>query len=454
MLTAENQPKRRLSVSSTAPDRDDWVPAGLNLMTLVVIRWVASVGQAAAILIVGYLLKYNLPLVACAAAIALLAGSNLYVGSHRRRRNWLTVRRATWILGFDIVQLGILLGLTGGLVNPFAVLLLAPVAVSATILSRRATLVLSELCFLTITMLAFLHFPLPWGPDGIRLPVIYTLGSWTALCVALVFVGAYVWTASDDARRLSSALAQSEADLAREREMSSLGALAAAAAHELGSPLATIAVVAKELSRQVPKDSPFAEDIDLLTSQSDRCREILHGLENRRDADGGAPYHRLLLSALVEAAAEDHVPDEIAFDIVVDPESVGPEPELIRSPEFLNGIGNFLSNAGQFARSLVEVRIRWDDETVELVIADDGPGFSNSVLKSAGEPYISTRAGVDGHMGLGIFIATTLLERLGAQLSFSNADGAVVSVQWSRAEIDAATAQNDPAKGGIPADLG
>ncbi len=410
-------------------------PAGLNLKTLVAIRWTAVAGQIATVMVVAYMLNFALPIAALLAGIAILVGSNLYLGFGRRGRRWLTVRRATWVLGFDILQLAFLLGLTGGLLNPFVVLMLAPVAVSATILTRNTTLKLCVLDFAAITWLAFWHLPLPWAGSGIALSPIYVLGSWTAMSVALVFIAAYVWTASDEARRLSSALAKSEAALAKERELSSLGALAAAAAHELGSPLATIAVVAKELSLQVPPGSDLAEDIDLLRSQSDRCRDILHQLEERPPADGGEPFHLLSLTALVETAAEDHLPDEIDFDILAVLEQEGPEPEVPRSPEFLNGIGNLISNAGQFARTRVEVRVGWNAKTVTVVVQDDGPGFPNSVLRSAGEPYISTRAGVDGHMGLGIFVATTLLEGMGATVSYENAGGARVNVVWPRSKL-------------------
>lgn len=410
----------------------DIAPTGLHLKTLVAIRWTAAVGQLLAVLIVAYLLEFEMPVGPLLGGIAILAATNFYLASRRRSRRWLTVGRATLILGFDILQLGVLLGMTGGLNNPFAVLLLTPVAVSATILSRGATLRLCLLGFVAITLLAFVHLPLPWGPSGIELPPIYILGSWTALCVALVFIAAYVWTASDESRRLTSALAKSEEELAKERELSSLGALAAAAAHELGSPLATIAVVAKELSLQVKPGTDLAEDIELIRGQSDRCRDILHQLEKHPTADGGEPFHRLPLTALVEAAAEDHVPDDIDFEIIFDQAPEHPEPNVPRSPEFLNGIGNLISNAGQFARDRVEVHVSWNREVVDLVVRDDGPGFPNSVLKAAGEPYISTRAGEDGHMGLGIFVATTLLEKMGAQVTFENAGGARVNVQWPR----------------------
>ena len=218
--------------------------------------------------------------------------------------------------------------------------------------------------------------------------------------------------------------------------MSALGALAAAAAHELGSPLATIAVVSKELQSAVPADSPIREDIELLKSQSDRCRNILTGL-SRRPGNDGDPFETLPLSTLVELATDAHVPDEIDMEIVIDESCEGPEPRVRRTPEFLNGLGNFASNAGQFARQRITIRLYWTACDVRVAVHDDGPGFSSSVLQVLGEPYMSTRAGRDGHMGLGVFIATTLLERIGGETTFRSRKGAEILVCWPRDVLEA-----------------
>jgi two-component system sensor histidine kinase RegB len=266
----------------------------------------------------------------------------------------------------------------------------------------------------------------------VSLPFPYALGVWTALCVASAFIAAYIWSVADEARRMSDALAATEASLNRAQNLSALGGLAAAAAHELGSPLATIAVVAKELSREVPEDSPFAEDVALLISQSDRCRDILAGLSQRPDMADHRPLERLKFSVLAAQACEPYRGGEVALDIVSDSAPDSTEPEAPESHEFIHGVGNIIQNAVQFASKRVTLLLYWDDRVVRLTVQDDGPGFSAAVLASIGEPYISTRGGDQGHMGLGVFIAQTLLETGGAELAFANRDGAEVVIRWPR----------------------
>ncbi|MBO6836786.1 MAG: ActS/PrrB/RegB family redox-sensitive histidine kinase [Alphaproteobacteria bacterium] len=410
-------------------------PVGLSLTSLIMLRWIAVAGQMATVLVIHFAFGFDLAVFPCLIAIGALAASNLALMASKRRR--LTELRAASLLAFDLLQLASLIGLTGGLQNPFALLLLAPVTVSATILSRRATLALTSLAVMAATFVTFFHLPLPWrGDEGLQLPLVYMLGIWTALTMSIVFMATYVWTASEESRRLSDALSESAAALARERELSALGALAAAAAHELGSPLATIAVVSKELMSEVDKDSPLYEDVELLKSQSDRCREILVGLSHQPDATGD-PFETLPLSNLVELAVDEHVPDHVELDILIDESCEGPEPMVRRTPEFLHGLGNFASNAGQYAKKQVWIRIYWTPRDVWISVHDDGPGFSHSVLQMLGEPYMSTRAGQDGHMGLGVFIATTLLERIGGHSAFRNRRGAEALVHWDRDDLEA-----------------
>jgi two-component system sensor histidine kinase RegB len=409
----------------------------LRVGTLIQIRWIAIGGQTFAVLTVSLLLAFDLPLIACLSVIAASVASNIWLTRRRAPRARLGDREAALVLGFDLVQLSVLLFLTGGIHNPFFMLILAPVTVSATILSRGATIVLVGMAIVSVTIIGIWHFPLPWGPGEFLQPVTYVMGIWTSLLVATVFISAYVWSVAEEARRMSEALATTRQELAREQRFTALGGLAAAAAHELGSPLATIAVVAKELSRSAPKDSAMAEDVDLLLSQSDRCRDILAELGRRPEEMGGMPFERMPLSALVEEAAE-HVrsgPAEVSFARAAGNDA--PEPEVARSPDVMLALGTLIQNATQFARKNVEVGMSWTSREVRIVISDDGPGFAPDVLAVLGEPYISSRAGEEGHMGLGIFIAQTMLERTGATLTFRNSDGAEVVIRWPRAMLEA-----------------
>ena len=412
----------------------------LRVGTLILIRWIALGGQALAILTVRFGMGYELPVAACFAAIAISAVSNGWLAARRAPRARLGDREAALALGFDLLQLAALLFLTGGLHNPFAILILAPVTVSATILSRNATAGLVVMAIAMISVLAVWHMPLPWNPPGGFVhPLRYVLGLWAGLSVAAVFVSAYVWSVAEEARRMSEAFAETRQALAREQRFAAVGGLAAAAAHELGSPLATIAVVAGELARTVPPDSDLADDVQLLISQSNRCRDILAELSRHPGDVAGMPFEHTPLSALVEEAAKPHERDrqDIHLDIGLDPRDESAEPEIARSPEILLAVGTLIQNAVQFARGKVEVTIAWSAEEGGISILDDGPGFPHDVLTAIGEPYISSRGNEEGHMGLGIFIAQTLLERAGATISFGNNDGAEVVIRWPRAMLEA-----------------
>lgn len=417
--------------------RPDFRP-GLSARTLALIRWIAAAGQLTAVLVVEYTLHYALALTSCLVVIALLSLSNLVLTFWRDPRGRISDKAAAFFMAFDIVEITALSFFTGGLHNPFTLLLLAPVTVSASALSRSQTAGLAALAIACITFLAFFHYPLPWVREfGLVLPLNYMLGVWTALAVAVAFTASYVWSVVEEGRRVADALTASEAALAREQQMSALGGLAAAAAHELGSPLATIAIVAKELKDQIPEGSAAMEDVDLLISQTTRCRDILAGIARAPEAArGAAAIVEASLIGLVEEAAENHVPAAITLDIQVDASSAGPEPLVLRSPEILQGLGNLIQNAGQFARTKVALTLGWSEERIWILVADDGPGFPAWMLANLGEPYLSTRAGDGEHLGLGVFIAITLLQRTGAHISFQNRAGAEVALRWDRKALE------------------
>lgn len=415
-----------------------------RVRTMLVIRWVGILGQAAALAVVIEWLGFSLPVTDCIAVTLASVLVNLHLILTRDGSAWLTQRQATAHLGFDLIQLSALLYLTGGLENPFAMMIVVPVTVSATILPLSSTVMLALGACALETLLALYHRPLPWTEPGLVLPQIYVFGVWVALMSTTAFIAAYAWRVANEARGMSTALEATRMALAREQRAAALGALAAAAAHELGSPLGTIAVVAKELIHDVPADSPWRDDIELLISQSNRCRDILAQLSTSPNAEGDTPFGRPPLTLLLQDIA-DGILTPRPIRIVAAPDGDSVEPLIRRQAELLHGIGNFVSNAAQFTTTQVTVTAAWNDRDVTVIVADDGPGYPQHLLSRLGEPYISTRPGQDGHMGLGVFIGTTLLGHTGATVSFANraTGGAQVVIRWKRAKIEVAAAPHD-----------
>ncbi len=418
----------------------------LRLDTFVRLRWLAITGQSAAVVGAQFGLGLNLPFGWCFLVIAASSWLNLALRIRFPASYRLNADSAALLLAFDIVQLAALLFLTGGLQNPFSLLFLAPVLISATALPPERTLALGLLAIGLATLLALVHRPLPWFADGkIELPFLYVSGVWTAILLGTAFTGVYAWRVAEEARQLAQALAATELVLAREQHLSQLDGLAAAAAHELGTPLGTIMVVSKELIRQLgPDASPaVAEDLALLREQVDRCRGILGKLTSL-DGEGEGDF---LTTVTFSHLVEELVAPQRALGVVIDASchGEGPEPSCRRNPGVMFGLGNILDNAVDFASTRVAITGQWNHDRVWIEIRDDGPGFSAEVLLRAGEPYVTTRSveqSQDGGsatvgLGLGLFIAKTLIERSGAQIGLSNAaaanaHGAIVRVSWAR----------------------
>ena len=413
-------------------------PGQVRLRTLTLTRWVAVAGQAGAIMVVHVGLEFDLPLAPAMAVVGALALLNLLIEIGRPAGARIGGVAATWYLAFDIVQLAVLLYLMGGFENPFAFLLLAPVTVSATVLSLRSTMALCALALVCITVLAADHWSLPWSSGGLDLPKIYILGSWVALGLGIAFFASYTWRVAQEARRMSNALSATQLALVREQQLTALDGLAAVAAHELGSPLGTIAVATREIARELPDDSPITEDVNLLISEVARCRDILADLAHRPDGDKNFPFGQLPVDAMVEMTVSRHATDKVALHLAAMAEAGADTavPTTARSAEIVPALGNLVQNAIEFARADIDVRTRWSETDVTVTIHDDGPGFPVRLLERLGEPYLSVRAEEGEYMGLGIFIAQTLLERTGARITFANRDGAEVEVRWARADFE------------------
>jgi two-component system sensor histidine kinase RegB len=406
----------------------------VRLRTLVLVRWVAIAGQLATVLVVALGFRVALPLDALFAAIAASAALNLGLTLWRPQRR-LDERATAFLLAWDATQLAVLLYFTGGLTNPFALLMLAPVTISATVLSPASTVALCALTVAFASALAGWHVPLPFPAAAFGAPpALFVAGSWVAIVLGSVFFALYAGWIASEARRMSAALAATQAALDREQRLAAVGALAAATAHELGTPLNTIALVTKDIAGELTPDDPLAEDVALLEREIGRCRTILRELSVRGDSADGSPLQRLTPAALLEIVAQRYRRPDVAVEITTTGSDV---PRLRQSSEIMHGMANIVQNAIQFARARVEIDVVADGESLTIAVADDGPGIPTPILDHLGEPYLSTRHSQGNHMGLGVFIATNLLQRTGATLSFANRaeGGALVQVRWPRSRL-------------------
>ncbi|HMK88126.1 MAG TPA: ActS/PrrB/RegB family redox-sensitive histidine kinase [Methylocystis sp.] len=423
----------------------------LRVETLVALRWIAIIGQTIAILYVYHYLKFKFPINLCFVAIATSAVLNiaLRVGAPSSFR--LEDSEAAILLGYDILELAALLYLTGGVVNSFAMLFLAPVMISAVSLPRNLTLLLGILMVAAATLLVVEYEPLPWSEDEqLHFPLLYRLGVWAALTLSAAFIGLYAARVSDEAREVAGALAATELVLERAQHLTQLDGLAAAAAHELGTPLATITLTISEMQKASAAQAPaLQDDLALLAQEARRCREILKKL-NSLGADEAHVLNVLAIDTLIEEVVEPLRDQDV--NIVVVKGGPSPPPSCLRNPGLLYGLGNLVENAVDFAETTVRIEARWSDKLVLIRIEDDGPGFSPKILDRLGDPYVSEdstrrRLKTDPEsgmgLGLGLFIAKTLLERTGALVDPSNVPaprtGARITITWPRQTFERRT---------------
>jgi two-component system sensor histidine kinase RegB len=435
--------------------RANWI----RLRSLILLRWFAIAGQLTAITVAQQLYGLQLELGLCYLAVGASVIANLvaiFVFPENKRltetQNMLTVM-------FDLLQLSFLLFLTGGLHNPFALLMLGPVTISAAVLSLRSTILIGGTAIVMVTLLAQYNFPLRTEQGFIlAIPQVFLFGNWIALIIAIVFISAYSLRVTSEINSMSDALSATQMALAREQKLTDLGGVVAAAAHELGTPLATIKLASGELYEELADRPDLQEDAALIRQQADRCRDILRDMGRAGKDD--LHLRKAPLRAVLEEAAEPHVGrgKQISFDLLGD-EAL--QPVILRKPEIIHGVRNLVQNAVDFAVTEVWIEAQWDEQRISLRIMDDGRGFPQQLIGRIGDPFMTRRKssgdrgrrpGYEG-MGLGLFIAKTLLERSGAELRFANGRedpardafgpseglGAVVEVRWLRRDIDAVT---------------
>lgn len=429
----------------------------VRLRTLILLRWMAIAGQLVAITVAWQYFGLQLPLGLCFAVVGAAIVANLvsiFVFPESKR---LTEGEAMLILLFDLTQLSFLLHLTGGLTNPFALLILAPVVISASALRLRTTVILGLISIFMVTLTSFVHLPLRFADGSIlSVPPLFAFGFWLSILIGILFLGLYSHRVAAEIRSMSQALLATQMALAREQKLTDLGGVIAAAAHELGTPLATIKLVSAELMEELEDRPDLREDATLIRDQANRCRDILRSMGRAGKDD--LHLRRAPLGTVVREAAEPHLNrgKEVVFEIGPGGGGGDRQPQIQRRPEVIHGLRNLLQNAVDFARSTVWVDVEWSDNAVSITIVDDGPGYPPQLIGRIGDPFVRQRRGpaepaarpeYEG-MGLGLFIAKTLLERSGAALTFANGSdpfltgedapercGAIVEVRWRAADI-------------------
>ncbi len=402
----------------------------VRLRTLIILRWLAILGQSGAVFIAAFGLDLDFDLGLCIAAIGASTIINLiaiFVYPQNRR---LYEREVFLTMLFDVSQLAFLLYLTGGLNNPFALLILAPVTVSAMTLRPQSTVFLGALSIVLVSLLAFYYLPLRTQQGFVlRIPQLFIAGFWFAMVTGIAFLGMYAMRVTSETFAMSQALLATQMALAREQKLTDLGGVVAAAAHELGTPLATIKLVSSELLEELENNPELREDAELIRDQADRCRDILHSMGRRGKSD--RHMMTLPISALVEEAAEPHIHRGKQVHFEFGPRRGGSErmPVVHRRPEMIHGLRNLIQNAVDFAEDTVWVETYWSEEQVTVRVSDDGRGYPSDLIGRIGDPFIRRRGRAEERnsrpeyegMGLGLFIAKTLLERTGAEVFFSNA---------------------------------
>lgn len=412
----------------------------LEKSTVVILRWIALIGQLITIYVVHFIIKFDLPIILCSITIFFGGLTNIFI-QFNFRSNQLNNTESTILLFYDVIQLSVLIYLTGGVTNPFIIFLVVPSIISSTLLNLSSTVFLSIITVISLLLLTFNYLPLPSDGDiHFHVPDYYIYSIPTATIVVLIFLNYFGFRFGYEARRRGNALNRLELVLAKEQELESIGHQAAAAAHSLGTPLSTITVIAKELKKEgiSNSDKEFNKDLDTLVEQAKKCGEILKRISQNKIIDDEYIINVTLQDLLFEISRsfEEISKKKINLDLT----KINKKIHIKRSPEITYGIRNFVGNAVKFSKSKIDINLVSEDEKTKIQICDDGPGFPADVLKIVGEPYISSRSKKvksKAGLGLGTFIGKTLLERKKAEIEFSesNLGGAQVEIIWKNSDL-------------------
>lgn len=416
-------------------------PQGLRitLETLINIRWIAIVGQFFTVSVVEYFLKFEFPYFGTLTLIFLSALVNVYLEINKSK--FLTINNfyATFSIFYDLIQLILLLFMTGGLSNPFSILIIVPTTISVTYLSRGSSQFIMTCSIIFSTVIAFYHLPLPYPVnESLVLPKYYNIGLWLSLGIGIIFLGNYAYQLGRDNRVRTTALSRLEEELTKEKVINSVGGMAAAAVHELATPLATISLVSKELQKQLKDNSNIKEDINLLIEQSERCSSILKDIAQRKQKD-----------EFIENISPKELINEIVFslnnisnkEINVENLNLNQRMKMTKKTEISYALRNFIENSIKFAKNKINIEIDQSKKRTAITISDDGDGFNKDIIANLGQPYLHSdniKKNKKG-MGLGVFISKSLLERCLAQVTFRNnksLPGASVKIVWNNSQLE------------------
>ena len=396
---------------------------GIRAKTLINLRWIAVLGQIITCLVVEYFFGFQLPWLEILLTILALIISNLALYPRYSSNNRLSETATTVVIAADILQLALLIFFTGGLSNPFVVLFITPIAITVTSLPIRSTSILIFLTIIFLTILGSFNYPLESNMLDLSVPPIFILGMWVSLFVTILFLTFYAGGLTDESRKISAALKVAENLLVKEKNLSSLDGLAAAAAHHLGTPLGTISLIANELKNDESINENAKKDLMILSEEVDKCKKILGSLGEKPSSDDDL-ITKIELQALLEELCELIKVKEIKFSINFKDNDPGMKEILLRRrSELLLGLSNIIENAADFASTTVELNVSKSGKFINLEINDDGKGFSNSILSRIGDPYVSSRSKSSNNgdgLGLGFFISKTLLERLNISVQAYN----------------------------------
>jgi two-component system, sensor histidine kinase RegB len=411
----------------------------LDKKTLVILRWIANIGQLVSISLVHIILNFKFPFFYCLMIILVGALTNFYL-QFIVKENQLSNTKSSSYLLYDLFQLAALLFLTGGVTNPFIILLIIPAITSSTFLTLKSTVNLTVITVIILIVLTLNHYPLPHSGDlHFHVPNYYLYAVPIAIIIGLIFLTYFGVRFGLESRKRTEALNRLELILAKEHELESIGLQAAAAAHSLGTPLSTITVVAKELEKEIGSKSQYSKDISLLLSQTKRCSEILKQLSQDQLKEDNFLSNLKIGDLLDEIVRSFNEISEKKILIINKQNEL--DPKINRTLEITYGLRNFIGNAVKYSNSLVEIDLKSNDAITEVKVSDDGPGFSEDVKDVLGEPYIRSKNKVissKSGLGLGTFIGKTLLERMKASVKFSNSNklnGAMVTIKWQTKDL-------------------